>query len=94
MLDLAGAPAGDLRRLPATSWVRLERLVTSTRTALVLLAPAHVATSAGGATLALVAARHQWSGVAGPARLLRGLRVSAAAGRLQPRTVLFDLHAL
>lgn len=94
VLDLAGAPANDLRRLPATSFLRLERLVANTRTALVLLAPVHVAASAGGARLALGAARPQWSGMAGPARLLRGLRVSAAAGRLQPRTVLFDLHAL
>ena len=53
-LDLVQA-ARALRGLPSTTWLRLQRLVEETPTALVLLGESHVACSPGGASLALEA---------------------------------------
>src|SRR5262249_11323564 len=50
---LAGVSAGDLRRLPGTTWIRLQRAVETTKTALVLLAEGHLAQGPGGISLAL-----------------------------------------
>lgn len=79
-LDLAGA-GHERRRLPATTWLRLQRLVENTKAALVLVADAHVACSPGGRTLALEPAGLRFSGPPGPARLLRTLTARARAGR-------------
>ena len=42
VFDLAGFSERELRRLPATTWVRLQRAVAPTHSALVLIADAHV----------------------------------------------------
>jgi hypothetical protein len=92
-LDLAGAGTA-LRALPATTWLRLQRLVEQTPTALVVVADQHVACSPGGATLALEPAGVQWSGPPGPARLLRTLAAHARVGRQGLRAAQVHLPAL
>ncbi len=77
VLDLAGAPAADVRRLPAASWVKLGRAVESTACAVLLLGREHVAKSAPGVALPLAPSVPRWSG-SGPGRLLRGLDASVA----------------
>lgn len=91
-LDLAGA-ARERRRLPATTWLRLQRLVEDTTTALVLVAEEHVACGPGGAGLALEPVGPRWSGPPGPARLLEALAARARAGRLGLRSADFALGA-
>lgn len=90
LLDLAGLPAAEVRRLPAATWIRLQRTLEGSPAALVLLADQHAASSPGGISLALTPARPVWSGAPGPGRLLRGL-AAEARGRL--RTACFQLQA-
>jgi hypothetical protein len=59
-LDLAEVPAAVIRRLPFTTWMRLQRIVEGSETACVLLGPAPIARSAGGVTIALARARGAW----------------------------------
>jgi RecA/RadA recombinase len=92
-LDLAGA-ARERRRLPSTTWLRLQRLVEDTTTALVLVAEEHVACAPGGVALALEPVALRWSGPPGPARLLEALAARARAGRLGRRSADFALAAL
>ncbi len=79
-LDLAGADH-ERRLLPATTWLRLQRVVENATTALVLVADAHVACSPGGRALALEPAGLRFSGPPGPACLLKALTARARAGR-------------
>jgi hypothetical protein len=81
VLDLAGVSDRERRRLPATTWIRLQREVEQTETALLLVADGHVACSPGGASLVLSTTGLQWSAPPGPGRLLVGLEVRASAGR-------------
>ena len=92
VLDLAGLPATEVRRLPAASWLRLQRTLEGSPAALVLLADHHLASSPGGISLALAPARPVWSGTPGPGRLLRGL-AAEARGRVSLRTASFQLQA-
>ncbi len=80
IFDVVGATRA-LRSLPATTWLRLQRLVEGTATALVVLADGHVARSPLGVSLALESLGPRWSGAAGPSRLLEALRVRARSGR-------------
>jgi len=92
-LDLAGADRAR-RLLPASTWLRLGRLVENTATALVLLADGHVACSPGGRALALEPAGLRFSGPPGPARLLRTLAARARAGRHGLRTAELSFAAV
>jgi hypothetical protein len=92
-LDLAGA-GRERRRLPSTTWLRLQRLVEDTTTALVLVAEEHVACAPGGAALALEPVALRWAGPPGPARLLEALAARARAGRHGLRAADFALAAL
>jgi hypothetical protein len=92
-LDLAGAER-ERRRLPVTTWLRLQRLVETTTTGLVLVAEGHVSCSPGGQALALEPVGLRWSGPPGPARLLQALVVRARAGRHGLRTAELALAAL
>ena len=92
-LDLAGADR-ERRRLPATTWLRLQRLVEGAATAVVLVADGHVACGPGGAALALEAEAPCWSGPPGPARLLATLAARARAGRHGLRSARLALAAL
>ena len=92
-LDLAGAEH-ERRRLPGTTWLRLQRLVEGTPTAVVLVADGHVACGPGGRALALEPAGLRWSGPAGPARLLEALATRVRAGRHGLRTAELAFAAL
>jgi hypothetical protein len=92
-LDLEGQPERALRRLPGTSWIRLQRIVAETKAALVLLASHHVACGPGGASLALRPAQPGWSGAPGPGRLLRAIDGEALAGRHALQHASFELGA-
>jgi hypothetical protein len=81
VLDLAGVGDRERRRLPGTTWIRLQRMVEETETALVLLADGHVACGPGGRSLALTPTGPQWSGPPGPGRLLAAIGLRAVAGR-------------
>jgi recombination protein RecA len=52
-IDLADVPAPALRRLPFTTWLRVQRAVEGRDTACVLVTPEPLARSAGGLTLTL-----------------------------------------
>jgi hypothetical protein len=92
-LDLAGA-SRERRRLPTTTWLRLQRLVEGTATAVVLVAEEHVACGPGGATLALDPGAPRFTGPPGPARLLGALAARARAGRDAARVAAFTLVAV
>jgi hypothetical protein len=94
VLDLAGVPEVERRRLPGATWIRLQRMVEDASTALVLLADGHVASGPGGFSLALAATGPRWSGPPGPGRLLSGLGAQVAAGRYSPRRADFLLRTL
>jgi hypothetical protein len=94
VLDLAGLEGHALRRLPATTWIRLERAVAPTTSALVLIADAHLAASPLGASLALRPQGPRFMGGPGPGRLLTGLSAFAEAGPYARRQAAFALHAV
>jgi hypothetical protein len=93
VLDLAGVSDRERRRLPATTWIRLQREVEQTETALLLVADGHVARSPGGASLALSPTGLRWSAPPGPGRLLAGLGARASAGRHVRRSTEIALTA-
>ena len=76
--DLADVPAPAIRQFPATTWMRLARMVEGSRTAVVLVSADRITRSAGGATIALDppdGPRGTWAGVDDRARFLRALDV-------------------
>ena len=75
-LDLADVPPIVLKRLPFTTWLRLQRMVEGRDTACVLLAPAPLARSAGGVTLTLGSSA-VWAGDSERSRRLDALDVGA-----------------
>jgi recombination protein RecA len=75
-LDLADVPLVALRRLPFTTWLRIQRIVEGRDTACVLVVPEPLARSAGGVTLAL-GATASWAGDSDRSRRLDGLDVGA-----------------
>ena len=74
-LDLADVPAIALKRLPFTTWLRVQRTIEGSDTACVLVVPEPLARSAGGLTLTL-AARTSWAGTADRSRRLHGLDIT------------------
>ena len=60
-IDLADVPGAMLRRIPFTTWLRVQRAVEGRDTACVLVAPEPIARSAGGLTLTLTG-RTSWTG--------------------------------
>ena len=75
-LDLRDMPAAALRRLPFTTWLRVQRAVEGTETACVLLVPEPIARSAGGLTLSLTG-RVAWAGTIDRSRYLDRLEIAA-----------------
>ena len=53
VIDLIDVPANALRRLPASTWFRVERAIEGSDTAVLILAAQPVARSAGGRSIAL-----------------------------------------
>jgi hypothetical protein len=74
-LDLADVPARALKRLPMTTWLRLQRTIENSDTACLLVVPEPLARSAGGLTL-LLHATTQWEGASDRSRRLTGLEVA------------------
>jgi hypothetical protein len=81
-IDLADIPMPALKRLPVTTWLRVQRMVEGCDTACVLIAPEPLARSAGGLTLSL-AARPAWAGTSERSRRLAGLGVGVTV--ISPR---------
>jgi len=89
VLDLAEVLPEAIRRLPFTTWFRLQRTLEGSRTACLLVAPAPMARSAGGVTLALSRvepggtgvpagrAPARWAGRPGGVRRLLGFDIEA-----------------
>ncbi len=71
VLDLADVPMATLRRIPFTTWLRVQRVVDGRDTACVLLVPEPLARSAGGLTLSLTG-RTSWAGEADQSRRVVG----------------------
>jgi hypothetical protein len=74
-IDLADAPPRELRRIPFTTWPRVQRAIEGSDTACVLLTEAPLARSAGGLTLSL-AGRSTWAGDSIRSRRLLGADLS------------------
>ena len=82
VVDLAEVQPEALRRLPFTTWFRLQRTLENSRTVCLLVGAAPIARSTGGVTLQLARAergrgRGQWLGGATAPRLFTGLDIEA-----------------
>ncbi len=75
-LDLAEVPPAAVRRLPFTTWLRLQRVIEGSHTACLLVSAAPVARSAGGVTIALQRGESRCQGARVPAAF--ALRATAA----------------
>jgi hypothetical protein len=74
-IDLADVPAIALKRLPFTTWLRVQRTIEGSDTACVLVVPEPLTRSAGGLTLTL-AARTSWAGTADRSRRIDRLDIT------------------
>jgi hypothetical protein len=74
-IDLADMPVAALKRLPFTTWLRLQRVIEGSDTTCVLLVREPLARSAGGLTVSL-RSHAQWEG-SERSRRLTGVGVSA-----------------
>jgi hypothetical protein len=79
ILDFADVSPVAVRALPFTTWFRLARVIEGSPTVALLMASAHVARSAGGATVALNVPTGRscalWAGQSNRARVWRGLEM-------------------
>jgi len=73
-IDLADVPPVALKRIPVTTWLRVQRTIEGSDTACVLIVPGPLARSAGGLTLTLTG-RATWGGTADRSRRLTGIGV-------------------
>ena len=73
-LDFADVPSSTLKRIPFTTWLRVQRTIEGSDTACVLVVPEPVARSAGGLTLTLTG-RAMWDGATVRSRRLTGIDV-------------------
>ena len=53
VIDMADVPPAALRRIPYTTWLRVQRVIEGSDTTCVLVAPEPLARSAGGVTLTM-----------------------------------------
>lgn len=98
VVDFADVPPMALRRLPFTTWLRLERMLEGRDTACLILATEPVARSAGGVSLradSRGAEPARWAGTSHRARRLAGLevRLSLARARFASDDVCVSLPA-
>lgn len=77
VFDLADVPPRQVRQFPATTWMRLARVIEGTSTVALLVGAERIARSPSGVTLALGDPALRWAGQSARARLLRGVHVSA-----------------
>ena len=74
VLDLADVPLLALKRIPFTTWMRVQRIVEGSNTACLLVVPEPLARSAGGVTL-LLTGTTAWAGDSNRSRRIDGLGV-------------------
>lgn len=93
VLDLADAPSSAIRRLPFTTWFRLQRPIESSSTACVLVISEPTARSAGGVTVSLQRVDRPETKSWGP--LFAGFEVEARIARARgiADTCMFECHA-
>ena len=84
VFDVAEAPADAVRRLPFTTWLRLQRMVEGSQTACVLIGSEAMARSSAGLTLRL-GLRAQGSGLRFGAHLFDGIDSEARIVRARAR---------
>ena len=84
VFDVAEAPADALRRLPFTTWLRLQRMVEGSQTACVLVGDEPMARSSAGLTLKL-GIRNLELGMRFSGRLFDGIDVDARVVRARAR---------
>src|SRR5262245_14698665 len=92
VLDLAGVPSRELRRMPATTWVRLQRIVEAGDAALLLLASGHIAKGPNGVSLAFEPKGARFEG-SRAGRMLMSLRAEVRPGPLALRVASLELSA-
>jgi recombination protein RecA len=63
VIDLADVSVSTLARIPASTWLRVQRIVEGTETACVILGPVPIARSAGGITITTGSTGSTGSGV-------------------------------
>ncbi|MGH9218433.1 MAG: hypothetical protein ACRD1W_03985 [Vicinamibacterales bacterium] len=82
VLDFIDVPATALRRLPASTWFRIERAIEGSDTAVLILSATPIARSAGGRSIHLggEAQRVMWKGDHDRTRRVAGVRSRAAIG--------------
>ena len=96
VIDLIDVPATALRRLPASTWFRIERAIEGSDTAVLILAATPIARSAGGRSIVMDAGVI-WKGGHDRSRRLAGVRSRAtinAAKRSHAESVALDLSVL
>jgi len=76
VLDVADVPVSGLRRIPLTSWLRLQRVIEGSDTACLLVAPMPLARSSAGVTITTGA-----SGATGALRCTGAVRCAGAQVR-------------
>ena len=86
VFDVAEAPAMAMRRVPFTTWLRLQRMVEGSQTACVLMGAEPMARSAAGLTVKLQKAQ----GVRFGSRLFEGIDIECRVVRARARTGLDD----
>jgi hypothetical protein len=74
-IDLADVPPIVLKRIPFTTWLRVQRVIEGSDTACVLVTPESLSRSAGGLTLTLTG-RSSWTGNSDRSRRLAALDVT------------------
>jgi len=82
VIDLIDVPANALRRLPASTWFRIERAIEGSDTAVLILSAIPVARSAGGRSIQLGGDRPHviWKGHHDRTRRVAGVRGRASIG--------------
>lgn len=92
VLDIADVPLAGLRRIPMTTWLRVQRIIEGSEIACVLLTPVPLARSAAGATINLAAGEVQWAGRHDRSRRVAGLGITAKIS--SPRRTMTGAAAL
>jgi hypothetical protein len=78
VIDLIDVPATALRRLPASTWFRIERAIEGSDTAVLILATQPIARSAGGRSIQLGDHHVAWNGGHERTRRVAGVRTRAS----------------
>jgi hypothetical protein len=76
VLDCADVPLAGLQRIPAITWLRVQRIVEGTDTACLLVSPVPVTRSAGGVTITTDRGCARWIGPHDRSRRFGGVQVS------------------